>query len=129
MRRGRATGDRACGPVLFGEPRLGIGLRSAPAGLPLAFMRSGVGNAREQLLHGVDLAKLLQLVERFPVILQRNVEHLAILADADAGLRCFDAAAADALPGRKRFAHRGQSAAFGAWSASTRQPGSSNTRG
>ena len=65
-----------------------------------------MGDPPEQSLHGVDLAEhLLDLVERFLVVLQWDQVHLAILADADAGLRRFDATAADALPGWNRIVH------------------------
>ena len=65
-----------------------------------------MGDPRQQALHRLELAEqLLDLVKRIAVVLQWDEVHLAVLADADAGLRRFDAAAADALPGWNRIVH------------------------
>ena len=65
-----------------------------------------MGDPRQQALHRLELAEqLLDLVKRIAVVLQWDEVHLAVLADADAGLRRFDATAADALPGWNRIVH------------------------
>lgn len=91
---------------LVREQGLGVDLEGAPGGSELAVTRRGVGNPRKQALQCIHLAdQLLDGIKGFLVILQGHQEDFLVLTHADAGLRRFDAPAADALPGGDRISH------------------------
>ena len=84
---------------------------------PFAFARGGTRDLTDDQFQRACLR--LRACERRAMLMRVQQFHLAVLANANAGLRSLDLAAADALPGFYGFGHAviprfANGAAFGA---------------